>query len=177
MKVRTILYHDVVDGDADSSGFPGPAAARYKLTRAAFAGQLAAMSDRFDRPPMTFTRLRETDLARASNPPFLITFDDGGVSSMHIADALERHGWRGNFFITTDRIGTAGFVTRADVSELSARGHGRHRGDRAEHPRKNRPRRLHVDGADVSQADGRGGCPGGGVEKAVRRRSTGGPPA
>ena len=32
MKALTILYHDVVEDNFDDSGFPGAAAARYKLT-------------------------------------------------------------------------------------------------------------------------------------------------
>ena len=123
MKVRTILYHDVVDGDPGSSGFPGAAAARYKLTRAAFSRQLALMGERLTLLPATFASLAHP-ASSANGTAFLITFDDGGASSMHIADALEGHGWRGNFFITTDRIGTAGFVTKGDIAELARRGHG-----------------------------------------------------
>ena len=50
---------------------------------------------------------------------------------MHpIADLLEARGWRGHFFITTDRIGTPGFLTRGAVRELHRRGHivGSHSG-------------------------------------------------
>ena len=40
-----ILYHDVVEpGGDDASGFPGPGAARYKLTRSEFAGHLEALA-------------------------------------------------------------------------------------------------------------------------------------
>jgi peptidoglycan/xylan/chitin deacetylase (PgdA/CDA1 family) len=54
----------------------------------------------------------------------LLTFDDGGASFHHpIADLLERRGWRGHFFITTDRIGTPGFLTEAQLRELYRRGH------------------------------------------------------
>jgi peptidoglycan/xylan/chitin deacetylase (PgdA/CDA1 family) len=56
--------------------------------------------------------------------PVLLTFDDGGVSFLHpIADLLESRGWRGHFFITTDRIGTPGFLTEAQLRELHRRGH------------------------------------------------------
>jgi peptidoglycan/xylan/chitin deacetylase (PgdA/CDA1 family) len=36
---------------------------------------------------------------------------------------LERRGWRGHFFITTDRIGMRGFLTEAQLRELHRRGH------------------------------------------------------
>jgi peptidoglycan/xylan/chitin deacetylase (PgdA/CDA1 family) len=48
---------------------------------------------------------------------------------------LECHGWRGSFFITTDRIDTSAFVTRDQIKELHLRGHviGTHS---CSHPRK-----------------------------------------
>ncbi len=123
-RVRSILYHDVVDaGQDDASGFPGAAAARYKLDNADFEQHLRHMAQRIEAKPVTFRDIAGASLA-ADMMPFLITFDDGGVSSMTIADTLEEHGWRGNFFITTDRMGTPGFVNRGDVEELDRRGHG-----------------------------------------------------
>ncbi|MBV8987168.1 MAG: polysaccharide deacetylase family protein, partial [Solirubrobacterales bacterium] len=53
----------------------------------------------------------------------LLTFDDGGASSLWIAGELERYGWRGAFFIVTSRIGTAGFLDASGVRELAERGH------------------------------------------------------
>ncbi len=124
MRVRSVLYHDVVDGNDDSSGFPGAAAARYKLTRAEFAGHLTAMAAAAGvAKPVTFAEVSRASLSPGS-VPWLITFDDGGSSFMHIADALESHGWRGNFFITTGGIGTPAFLTAADIRELDHRGHG-----------------------------------------------------
>lgn len=56
--------------------------------------------------------------------PLLLTFDDGGVSAAsYVADALDRAGWRGHFFVTTDRIGTSAFLDARQIRELSARGH------------------------------------------------------
>ena len=55
---------------------------------------------------------------------FRITVDDGGLSYYtHIADRLEAHGWRGLCFVTTDFIGTRGFLDAAQIRELDARGH------------------------------------------------------
>jgi peptidoglycan/xylan/chitin deacetylase (PgdA/CDA1 family) len=36
---------------------------------------------------------------------------------------LERHGWRGHFFITGGRIDTRTFLTKVDIRELRDRGH------------------------------------------------------
>ncbi len=102
-----LLYHDVVDpGLYDSSGFPGPDAARYKLTHNEFTAHLDAIV-----------------AVTAEAPAPLLTFDDGGSSASYIATELERRGWRGHFFITTDRIGSPGFVDADQIRDLRARGH------------------------------------------------------
>jgi peptidoglycan/xylan/chitin deacetylase (PgdA/CDA1 family) len=108
------MYHDVVEnGDFASSGFPGEGANVYKLRREDFERHLDAI-----RTPITTVReLRDT-------PPVMLTFDDGGASFQHpIADLLERRGWFGHFFITTDRIGTPGFLTADALRDLHRRGH------------------------------------------------------
>ena len=116
-----LLYHDVVEGDDDQSGFPGGGAARYKLPRAEFTAHLDAIA-----AVAGFTTLRAP---REAGPPgddvsSLITFDDGGVSAATvIAGELERRGWRGYFFITVDFIGRAGFVDREQIIDLARRGH------------------------------------------------------
>jgi peptidoglycan/xylan/chitin deacetylase (PgdA/CDA1 family) len=100
-----LMYHDATTPESgdDSSGFPGGDAARYKLTRKQFEAHLAAIARRVALP--------------------LLTFDDGGVSAMHIADALERHGWRGYFFITTAYLDRPQFLNHAHLRDLHARGH------------------------------------------------------
>jgi peptidoglycan/xylan/chitin deacetylase (PgdA/CDA1 family) len=106
MRAQAIMYHDVVEGgDFGSSGFPGEGADVYKLRREDFERHLDA-------------------IAAATRESVLLTFDDGGVSFLTpIAGLLEGHGWRGHFFITTDRIGTPGFLTEDQLRELHRRGH------------------------------------------------------
>jgi len=95
------MYHDVVAaGDEDTSGFPGRDAALYKVTPTLFEAHLNALQ----------------------GPP-VITFDDGGRSATTAADMLERRGWRGQFFITTNYIGTRGFLNEEQIRDLSRRGH------------------------------------------------------
>jgi len=54
----------------------------------------------------------------------MLTFDDGGISAHSLAaDMLERHGWVGHFFVTTDRIGTPGFLSKEQIRDLRQRGH------------------------------------------------------
>src|SRR5258705_76404 len=100
--MTALMYHDVVPAGAeDASGFPGRDAALYKVTPELFEQHLQAI-----------------DAAGAA-----ITFDDGGISALWAADVLERYGRLGHFFITTNYIGTPGFVSESDLRELSGRGH------------------------------------------------------
>src|SRR5205807_1261991 len=59
----------------------------------------------------------------SDHPAAVLTFDDGGASALIAADALERRGWRGHFFITTGRIATKGFLGPDEIRELVRRGH------------------------------------------------------
>jgi peptidoglycan/xylan/chitin deacetylase (PgdA/CDA1 family) len=99
-----LMYHDVVPaGSEDSSGFPGRDAALYKVTPEQFGAHLDAIA--------------------STVPSVAITIDDGGGSALLAADALERRGLRGFFFITSNRIGTGAFVDRPAIRELHGRGH------------------------------------------------------
>jgi peptidoglycan/xylan/chitin deacetylase (PgdA/CDA1 family) len=115
----TLLYHDLVEpGRDDASGFSGPGAARYKLTPSEFADHLDAMARAVDQPPVTDV------MSNHRSTPWVLTFDDGGKSALSpTADLLERHGWRGVFFVTTDRIGSPTFLDAAGVRDLRRRGH------------------------------------------------------
>jgi peptidoglycan/xylan/chitin deacetylase (PgdA/CDA1 family) len=105
--MTALMYHDIVAaGDEDSSGFPGRDAALYKVTPEVFAAHLDAIS-----------------LARSDTRDPILAFDDGGVSAMVAADAIERRSRIGHFFITANYIGTRGFVTAGDIRELARRGH------------------------------------------------------
>lgn len=113
--MRTVVlgYHDVARApERDETGFTGPGPDRYKLAPETFAAQLEAIAD-------------EGGAALAGEgAPVVLTFDDGGRSALdRIAPALEARGWRGHFFVTTGRIGTAGFLDEQGVRELAARGH------------------------------------------------------
>jgi peptidoglycan/xylan/chitin deacetylase (PgdA/CDA1 family) len=112
------MYHDVAPrGREDSTGFPGQDAARYKLAPEAFDNHLRAIAERAVHAPVTLDRV---DLSAS----LLLTFDDGGVSATeYVADALERRGWRGHFFVTTAYIDRPGFLCRGHIRALRQRGH------------------------------------------------------
>jgi peptidoglycan/xylan/chitin deacetylase (PgdA/CDA1 family) len=108
--MAALMYHDIVEErDADTSGFPGPDAALYKISPSRFEAHLRA--------------IRRTPAVLAAGTPPVFTFDDGGVSAIGAADALERNGFIGNFFITVNYIGARGFLGQRDIQELSNRGH------------------------------------------------------
>lgn len=114
-----LLYHDVTSaGDDDASGFAGPGAARYKLTRQEFTDHLDQVARVAPRPP------RADERFPGSPGDWTLTFDDGGVSAITvIADELEQRGWRGWFFVATDFIDRPTFCTPAQLRDLDRRGH------------------------------------------------------
>lgn len=112
----SLLYHDVFDGSAEETGFRGGAADRYKLARADFEAHLGAVAKA---QPLAATSVLTPERPQS----FHMTFDDGGNSSLAIADMLERRGWIGHFFIPTDFVGSPGFVDAAAIRELAKRGH------------------------------------------------------
>ena len=121
MRALSLEYHDVVDGDFDASGFAGAGPASYKITSAMFERHLDALAaSGCRRPSRAIDWLADESSAR----PLFITFDDGGVAAHTvIADALERRGWRGHFFVTSGCVGTPTFLSAAQTRDLRNRGH------------------------------------------------------
>jgi len=177
VRALALLYHDVVEpGDWDASGFTDAGAASYKLERAEFERHLAAVS-------AVATRRGTVEGLQAvagggGPPPVLLTFDDGGASAYGcVADLLEGAGWRGHFFITTDYIEAPGFVTRAQLRDLAARGHviGTHSSSHPVPMARFSRQRLLAEWASSAQALGDllgepvrvGSVPGGGLSRRV----------
>ena len=190
MKVRALMYHDVIAaGRHRASGFATADAALYKLERTHFTAHLTALqAAQPDTPPAllaAFTALESTESAakvenEGHNVPWLITFDDGGASAARdIAPALEEKGWRGWFFMTTDYIGQKAFLNAAQLRQMHAAGHviGSHscshplrfshlsQADRLRQWRDSRARLEDVLGAKVVTAS----VPGGFYSMAVAR--------
>jgi peptidoglycan/xylan/chitin deacetylase (PgdA/CDA1 family) len=115
------MYHDVAPAAGrETVGFPGPLAARYKLEPAAFEAHLDAIAA----TGLEVGTLDGESLPLdARSPAVIVSFDDGGASASLAAEELERRGWRGQFFVTSSRVGTPGFLSAEGVRELAARGH------------------------------------------------------
>jgi|GEM_PF-1498985 peptidoglycan/xylan/chitin deacetylase (PgdA/CDA1 family) len=111
-----LLYHDVVSREAtDTSGVVTEGSWRYKLSPAAFEAHLRLI-DESDFTP----RLVGDEPERRS---VYFTFDDGGRTATTAATLLEKYGFKGHFFIITDRIGKTGYLEWDQVEALSDAGH------------------------------------------------------
>lgn len=116
MKNIALMYHDVYLKSPEESGFVSKSANRYKMSVSSFREHL--------------------QLIKEVAPNTVLTFDDGGVTFITvIAPLIEEYGFRGHFYIATDYIGTAGFLSEAQIKDLDKRGHyiGAHSGS---HPQK-----------------------------------------
>jgi peptidoglycan/xylan/chitin deacetylase (PgdA/CDA1 family) len=121
-RATALLYHDVVPGGCwEMSGFAGAGADVYKMDCEDFRKHLEAIRAQLAQPPVAEVNpLRNAE----QDPPFLLTFDDGGVSALlYIADMLDELHWKAYFLMTAGRTGTAGFLDAAQLRELRRRGH------------------------------------------------------
>ncbi len=122
VRAASLLYHDVVaPGQYSDSGFSGSDADVYKLHVADFEDHLRALSEVLSGTQPTAIELLEQGADREA---CLLHFDDGGMSAHSIiATRLEDYGWRGHFYIVTDKIGEPGFMGGDEIRDLHRRGH------------------------------------------------------
>ena len=119
MQLTSIMYHDIVEsGEWSASGFGGTHADIYKLDVQAFEEHLKLLVE------SNIGSCLVSEMDEDFDGRIAITFDDGGESSYtHAADLLEKHGFRGHFFVATDFIDTPMFLKKDQIRELAARGH------------------------------------------------------
>ncbi len=122
MKAISIGYHDILAGGEERPADDGSRhSGRYKLDERHFREHLDAIARTAGNSPV-----RVIGGARKwrEEVPLFLTFDDGAESSYTcVAGELEKRGWRGHFFVTTDWIGRPGFMDAAQIRALHARGH------------------------------------------------------
>jgi peptidoglycan/xylan/chitin deacetylase (PgdA/CDA1 family) len=113
-----LTYHDVVPrAQRGESGFQGAGPDHYKVAPAALAEHLDALASAGRIP----APVRDSG---GDGDRLFLTFDDGGASGLeHAAPLLEARGLRGHFFVTTSKIGAAGFLDPDGVRALHAAGH------------------------------------------------------
>jgi len=104
--IISLMYHDVYKKSPDETGFNSKGANLYKLSIDNFEKQISSLVN------------------YKKNYEIRLTFDDGGIS-FHtiIAPILEKYGFKGFFFISTNFIGTKGFLNEIQIKDLSYRGH------------------------------------------------------
>ncbi len=123
MRTIALEYHDIIgNGDFASSGFADAGAASYKLTAANFGAHLEAVARECAQRSSVGAPVTRLSVD-ADSPAVLFTFDDGGASAVDAAEMLDRRGWCGHFFMTTDYVGAAGFLDPAALRALHERGH------------------------------------------------------
>jgi peptidoglycan/xylan/chitin deacetylase (PgdA/CDA1 family) len=118
MKAISLAYHDVVDGSPLPQTDVRPAVALYTVRETSFQQHLQSIAE--GHAPVDV--ISGFQLWRNRTPVFL-TFDDGAINAHCAADILEKQGWRGHFFITTNWIGMPDFLNRQQIRELRQRGH------------------------------------------------------
>jgi peptidoglycan/xylan/chitin deacetylase (PgdA/CDA1 family) len=117
VEVAGFAFHEVTDRPGET-GFQRPGAVPFTLTPRAFEQHL----DRIGAAPWAPARVTALDLDAPARH-LLLTFDDGGKSALHAADALSRRGWLGHFLITTGRIGSRTFLSAGEIRYLHSCGH------------------------------------------------------
>jgi len=119
VKAISLLYHDVLPPAGPAvTGFMDAGSLIYKFSEAEFRRHMEILAATGLVPCPNILS------APAQQNLFLLTFDDGGISSRDvIAGILEERGWRGHFFITTGQIGSPGFLSVPALRDLHQRGH------------------------------------------------------
>lgn len=115
-----LMYHDVIERDAQATGRSGAGPDRYKVTHESFVEHLDRIEEKVAVPPAVADDLLG---GRGLTPRWALTFDDGGDSALRVGEELLRRAWRGHFFITSGFIGTRGFVDASAIRELDRMGH------------------------------------------------------
>lgn len=121
MKTISIGYHDIVDERQRPPNDGTRHSGRYKLDLGHFRAHMESIWRSGGH-----ASVRVIDRARQwqGEAPLFLTFDDGAVSAYTcVAGELEKRGWRGHFFVTTDWTGRPGFLDPQQIRELRARGH------------------------------------------------------
>ena len=115
-------YHDVTD-DPKTSGFQNPDAYIYTHSVNHFSSDLDLILNSLPRKVIRLSSLPQDGGLPEADPGLLLTFDDGGVSGIHIAAELEKRSLRGYFFMTTGMLGDPHFLSAEQLRQLDQRGH------------------------------------------------------
>ncbi|MBD2751420.1 polysaccharide deacetylase family protein [Spirosoma validum] len=123
-QVPILCYHQVRDWRASDS----KSAKDYIIPVAAFKEQMQMLADSGYHtilPDQLYAYM--TTGAPLPPKPFMLTFDDGDLDQYEVAaPELEKHGFKGTFFIMTVAIGRRGkqpYMDKTQIKDLADRGH------------------------------------------------------
>ncbi len=115
MTFTILLYHGVDSGEAWVRRMDG-IDREYVLSRARFEEHIACLSDAGVPGASLDDCVLGTRSPAPGPAPVVLTFDDGDASCYTTAaPVLERHGFRGEFFVVSQWIGRPGFVSREQL--------------------------------------------------------------
>jgi peptidoglycan/xylan/chitin deacetylase (PgdA/CDA1 family) len=113
-----LMYHEIKCPDRDLCQ-SAPGAIRYAVTESNFYEQLALLKARGFRALSVSGALVSADCG----PSVAITFDDGCETDLTVGvPALERFGFSATFYIVSGYIGQRGYLSGAQLRQLSDRG-------------------------------------------------------
>ncbi len=120
-KVPVLCYHairEVLPTD-------GPDQKAYSVSPGNFAAQMRALAENgYTTVSPEDLRLYLTKKTPLPEKPIVITFDDGRKDQFSIAaPEMEKHGFKGVFYIMTVSLGRKNYMAKADVKTLSDKGH------------------------------------------------------
>ncbi len=121
MRAISIGYHDIVEEGQSARPIAAGHTTQYTISRLSFREHLYSIREAVG--VNAVTRVLDAQIESDSRRVFL-TVDDGAVSTYTcVAEEMSKLGWPGHFFITTDWIGTPGFLSREQIRELHQSGH------------------------------------------------------
>ena len=116
-KIITFLYHEVIN-HSSKSGFQNRGAFPYKHSVSHFLSDLDEIMRFF-----TKTEIVTNIDHKSKDNNLILTFDDGGVSAIDIANILKQRNLIGHFFITTSQIGKKFFLSSDQIIKIRNMGH------------------------------------------------------
>lgn len=112
---KVLMYHGIVDGKCPLPEDRETGADLYDLPSHQFEDHMAFLSQ----AGYGVTTVPDGQIAK----PVIITFDDGELNNFQIAlPILNKYGYKAYFFIIVGRVGRSGYMTWAQIKQLSLQG-------------------------------------------------------